>query len=177
MNTMPGYCNTEALSYIDDRLFKQTASFINPRGACCDISPKNAKMDFIKRYHGVDVEQIEISDLNTYPVVGRYDTVFCLEVIEHLQNPLFFMRNVQLILNKGGSIYLSCPGRPQFLWTEKHFIEYTPKHLKKWILDPLGLRIIRRKRIRINHPWWWYFRGIRPFFRIFLNYTNIYEIK
>lgn len=72
---------------------------------------------------------------------------------------------------------LSAPGRPKILWGEYHFREYTPAELQKWILNPLGLQIVRKKRVRIDHHWSFYFKGIRPFLRLFYGFTWIYEIK
>lgn len=107
----------------------------------------------------------------------RYSVITCFEVLEHLQNPLWFIRQLRLMLKPGGVIYLSAPGRQIPFWGEYHFLEYTPEHLQKWLLNPEGLEIVRFKKVRIPHPLRFYFSGIRPFLRLFVGYTNLYEIR
>jgi len=163
-----GYCDTETVWKVDKRLFEQTADFINIKGAWCDMGEDNAKARFIS-------EECRFTDNGRF--VGKYDTITCLEVLEHLQNPLFFLENIKSMMHKDSRLFLSMPGRMKLLWTEKHFREYTKKEFEKWLLKPLELEIIRSKRIRINQPWHFYFTGLRPLLRLFLNYTRIYEIR
>jgi len=177
----PGYCGNEIMIF-ERKLFTSVAWFINSlKGRVADMGCFNAKSSFIRRFLNHEIEQVDRNDFNFWDVPKDYKNVFdvilCLEVLEHLQNPLHFMRNVKAMLKEGGSIYLSLPSRPRFLWTKHHFFEMNKKHLLKWIFKPLGLEVIESKRIRINHPWHFYISGIRPFFRIFFNYTRIYEIR
>lgn len=179
-NTRPGYCDGKDVWVEQKHLFKKHAEFIRPMGECADIGCSNAKMEYIKSKFNIDVTQVNTKDFN-YDYIGvayknKFDTIFCFEVLEHLQNPLFFMGQLKEMLKPGGIIYLSTPGRPKILWTEHHFMEYKPNHLKKWILDPLELMVVRRKKIRTPHTVWFHLSGLRPFLRIFLNFTNIYEI-
>jgi len=177
----PGKCETKTLFYNDVKLFKRYCEFISPKGRCVDIGPENAKMEYIKKHFDIEVVQMDSEDFNWRHIYSdnyghTFQTVFCFEILEHLQNPLFFMREVKsLIRPSGGTLYLSTPGRIQWLWTDKHFIEMSPKRLQKWILEPLGLRIVRKQRLRIT-PSLRHF-GIRPIIRLFTNNTWIYEIK
>lgn len=180
MKSNPGICSNEAITIFDKKVFKGTLKFVKLNGKIADMGCMNIKSSFLAGSFRKHIEQIDF-DFNFDPLPQGYmqafDTILCLEVLEHLQNPLFFMKTMKQMLKKDGVIYLSTPARPRFLWTEHHFFEMNKKHLIKWIFNPLGLRIIRSKRIRIGHPWWFYLTGFRPFFRIFFNYTFIYEIK
>jgi SAM-dependent methyltransferase len=181
----PGYCEESTIWIKDERLFKQIASFIGYglRGTMADIGESNAKMEYLKDKLCWEVEQINEGDFNFDQICdikgndNIFDIIFCFEILEHLQNPLWFATQLKRSVVKDGTLFLSLPGRPKLLWTEHHFREYTPKELKKWILEPLGLKIIRKKKLRITRPFWFYFTGIRPFLRIFFDFTVIYEIK
>lgn len=165
----------------DQALFYSTAKFINAiHGRVADMGCFNAKSAYIGDKFNIDIEQID-GDFNFWKTpqgyINAFDFVLCLEVLEHVQNPLLFIDNIKRMLKPGGILFLSIPARPRFLWTEHHFFEMNKKHLTKWILNPLGLEIIDCKRLRIGRPWYFYFSGIRPFFRIFFNHTFIYKIK
>jgi len=41
--------------------------------------------------------------------IGKFDFVIATEIIEHLENPYFFLRNCLSILNKNGCLFLSTP--------------------------------------------------------------------
>ena len=46
---------------------------------------------------------------------GSYDGISCLEVIEHLENPWQFMREVFPLVRPGGYLFLSTPNTTSFL--------------------------------------------------------------
>ena len=116
----------------------------------------------------------------------KYNTVFCFEILEHLQNPLFFLMQIKSIMSEDGVLYLSTPNKPKFLWSEFHYNEISAKHMQKWLLDPLNMKIVRKKRLRMN-LWTDYLIGFRPFLRALknpmpliktlTNITWIYEIR
>lgn len=170
----------EELTKADKALFHSSAKFINalhPRVA--DMGCLNPKSAYIGIFFSVNIEQID-ADFNFWtPPQGyrnAFDFVLCLEVLEHLQNPLLFMQGIKEILKPGGVIYLSTLAFPRFLWTEYHFFEMSKKHLTKWIFSPLELKIVDYKRLRIGQPWYFYFSGARPFLRIFFNHIFIYKL-
>ena len=178
----PGICTKETvMNEADQALFLSTAIFINGlHSRVADMGCINAKSIYMGCFFNINIEQVE-GDFNFWTTpqgyIKAFDFVLCLEVLEHVQNQLLFIQNVRRMLKPGGILFLSLPARPRFLWVDYHFFEMNKKHLTKWILNPLGLEIIDCKRLRIGHPWCFYFTGIRPFFRIFLNYTFIYKIK
>jgi len=173
----PGICIKETVMTVEKRLFREVALFIGDiNGKVADIGCENAKSIYISKLFDVEIDQMDCDfNFESLPV-NKYDTILCLEVLEHLQNPLFFMKNLKLMLRKNGTIYLSMPARPQILWTRHHFFEMGRKHFNKWILEPLELRIVRYKKIMLWRAFWTYFTGFRPFLRLFFNYGFIYEI-
>lgn len=182
----PGYNTPEELLNIDRRLTRQTAEFIseiqlpdNP--ICGDVGILTPKIQAISTITGWEFHQLSAIDFNYEDPKNdkrvAFSLITCLETLEHVQNPLFLLDNLRKKMFRDSVLVLSLPGRPRFLWTEHHYHEITPKHLQKWLLDELGMKIVRQKKIRINMPWWRYFTGIRPFMRLFFNFTNIYEIR
>jgi len=180
MKPSPGICLTRTTMFDDKKLFKRTAKFIGSlNGKIADMGCENAKSNYLANYFNVEIDQVDYDFNFDFPLPKKYDTILCLEVLEHLQNPLFFMKNVKNMLTPKGVLYLSTPSRFRFLWTEKHFFEMSQRHLRKWILAPLDLKIMRSKSrgMTFKRPWWFYFTGIRPLFRLFFDNTRIYEIR
>jgi len=48
-------------------------------------------------------------DLKTYKLDSKFDIVFCIEVFEHLYDPITAMQNIYLFLKEGGTAYISVP--------------------------------------------------------------------
>lgn len=164
--------------YMPTKFYDRIIDFINPVGACADIGCKNPKMEYIKNKLNIRVHQINAYDFNDCNLSGyKFDTIFFFEVIEHIQNPLHLMTQVKTMLKEGGTIYLSSPARPQFLWTEYHFHEMKPERLQKWIFEPCGLVVKRKEKLKVPYPFWKFFPGIRPIFRLFFTHTWIYELQ
>ena len=134
-------------------------------------------MKRLEQLTGWNITNIFGFDFNYPPVPDkRYDLVICLETLEHVQNPLSFMKYLSESITDDGEIFLITPARMRFLWTEHHFFEMSGDHIQKWLLDILGLKITHRKRVRITYPLRFYFTGIRPFLRLFFSHTWMYRI-
>lgn len=137
-----------------------------------DIGINNKKIEYIKQKTCIFVVQINSVDFNFAKLSGQFDVIFCFELLEHLQNPLWFMKQLKSILNDNGMIYLTMPNN--LIWSPYHFFEMSPRHFSKWILIPLDLKIVKYKRLKA--PVIFRF-GIRPLIRFLLNSTYIYKIK
>lgn len=156
-----------------------------------DIGVKNTKSELLKSYLNIEIEQVFTDDFNFDKInVGKkYDVVFCFEILEHLMNPLWFLKQVKGMIKDGGVLYLSTPYRIQYLWAEAHFHEMSHKRIQRWLLSPIGLNIVRKKRLRFIKEYRQFLIGFRPIYRllrtgnfapilnIFFSYTNIYEIR
>jgi len=192
----PGYCHDidiEPETRGHRKRARQIADFVHPRpsDSVADIGKKNTKSELLKKYLDIEIDQVYADDFNfdTFQTAKKYDVVFCFEVLEHLQNPLWFLKQVKGLIKDDGIIYLSTPYRIEYLWSELHFHEMSHTRIQRWLLSPLGLKILRKKRMRYIKEYRQFLIGIRPIFRllttfnfapilnIFFTYTFIYEIR
>jgi len=61
----------------------------------------------------------------------KFDIITSFEVIEHLDNPLDFIRNLKNLLKPGGKIILSTPCRERIFPNLAHW-DFPPNHLTRW---------------------------------------------
>ncbi|HEX3358404.1 MAG TPA: class I SAM-dependent methyltransferase [Tepidisphaeraceae bacterium] len=92
----------ERFEYKANLLHKRIAE-INPETIGIDIDPEGAAVLNRQGYH-VLVENVETMDLGR-----QFDTIVAGEIIEHLENPGLFMRNMHKHLKPGGTIIISTP--------------------------------------------------------------------
>ena len=68
--------------------------------------------------------------------LGTFDVVFCLEVMECLWNPLVALENLNLLLKKGGLLYISFPFvYPMHYPVEYDFMRYTQEGAHKLLSE------------------------------------------
>lgn len=179
----PGYETTEQLWSSDPRILQKFVitkilPFIREVYGrdFYDIGEKNPRMEHLKYcWRSIWVKQINSGDFNFDELEApKVDGVFCFEVLEHLQNPLFFMR--QLMKLTDGNIYVLMPENPRWLWHPMHFMEMKKKHFERWILNPLDLRIVRQKKILFVSSWKVYLIGLRPLLKLIAGKIKFMDI-
>lgn len=165
------------LKNAEKRRYTRTVKFIGKviNSPVADISPPSPMSEYIEKYylqvytkdeliieyiHGIDYNFDKLS-------TKKFKTIFCFEVLEHLQNPLLFMKNIVELMDDDSVLYMSIPARPKLLWPEYHYNEIYPKHFEKWILNLVGLKIVKLKFSRFN-KWFSFKIGLRPVLRLFL---------
>jgi hypothetical protein len=179
----PGYETTEQLwspnpNYLKKFVDKKIIPFllVNPGDYCFDLGEANPRMEYLKKQMKLEVVQIDSEDFNFDTLPSKTaDVVFAFEVVEHLQNPLWFMNQLKKLVDSG-CIYIIIPENPKWLWHEMHFFEMDRKHFEKWLIKPLDLRINRHKKIIFIPSWKAYLIGFRPLFRLLTGKTTIYEM-
>ena len=185
MDLKPGFESTEQLWSPNPKILQKFADkhiipFLKAGGIkegdlCYDIGEYNPRIKYIAEQMGLEIETIDACDFNWnswYDYDDSFTNIFAFEVVEHLQNPLFFMRELKAIMTENGSIYLIIPCNPRLLWHEMHFFEMDRKHFEKWILAPLKLKIVRYKKIYFFPSWKTYLIGFRPLWRVLTGKTN-----
>ncbi len=190
LSQYPGYNSPEFLAEQGkDKYFQMTcveyAIFVSRGGfgnPAYDIGADNPKIQFIREMLGREIHSLDFGqdDFNRVRIQVPADakTIFCLSILEHLTNPAFFLENITRNMGQYTTLYLSTPARMGILQNKDcHFHEIEQGKLIRWLLEPAGLTVIRKSKIRVFHPWYFYLMGFRAFLRLFFDYTNIYEIR
>jgi len=169
----PGYTSYDDLWDVKfpriEKHVNMIISFLDlPEGAqCLDWGAENPRMNYMKKKMGIKVDQFAPPDLNFASYKGkRYDAVFAFYIVEHLQNALWNVRQMKNAVKEGGSIYIALPENPMWLWGEDHYFEMRYNHFVKWILNPLGLKVVGNKKIFFVENKKAYLIGARPLLRI-----------
>jgi len=153
---------------------------IKDGAVCMDVGSANPRMEYMKRKTGLNVLQLEVNDLN-FDEIGKLqiwwsggiaDVFFVFDVIEHLQNPLWFMNQLKEAIRSDGSIYVLYPCNPRWLWHPIHYNEIPPDHFIRWIAHPLELEVVRQKKI-IDINWKAYLIGFRPLWKVLSGQTPL----
>lgn len=107
----------------------------------------------------LQVQYTDVSDRETYPT-ERFDTVICLNVIEHLQDDVQALRNIRGSLEKNGRAIVLVPNGPGLFGSLDralaHFRRYTLQDLQE-ACKSVGFRIEKVLKFnRIGAPGWWW---------------------
>lgn len=156
-------------------------------------------------FHGVDVntrrlenifqpeswqlKQADVQDGLPYDD-DRFDVVICEQVLEHLRNPDFVVKELSRVLKPKGLLVVGVPIFPRPLASIRHFIrglgikwsthdqEFTLRSINKMVADTEALESLEARGFRIasgglfyyleNFRWWWRFnlflgRTLTPF--------------
>lgn len=115
-------------------------------------------------------------------VGGRtFDTVIAGELIEHLERPYDFLREVRATIRPGGRLVLSTPnplGFPTLLleiaqsrrwfYTSEHTYYFSPRWVRR-LLERSGFRLVRIRSVGVWMP-----RGYIPWSPVWCSYQLIY---
>jgi len=107
----------------------------------------------------LQVHYTDASAGETYPE-EQFDTVICLNVVEHLENDYQALRNIRSSLTKTGRAIILVPNGPQLYGSLDevlgHYRRYTQKQLRD-VCERAGFRVERVLKFnRIGAPGWWW---------------------
>jgi glycosyltransferase involved in cell wall biosynthesis/phospholipid N-methyltransferase len=105
------------------------------------------------------VARTNAMERDTYPRGQSFDTVVCLNVVEHVEDDLRALRNIRDVLEDGGRAIILVPYGPGLYGTLDevlgHFRRYTVEQLTA-VADQAGFRIERVLKFnRPGVPAWW----------------------
>jgi SAM-dependent methyltransferase len=144
------------------------------KAPCADCGEPNPYANLLANHYNLAIKAIDI-DLDREAIPGKYNTIFCFEVLEHLYNPLFCLEQIYNALNETGILYLSIPYHIKLLWGKRHFHEIDDKRMF-WLFDAAGFRIVKKDKISVRWELWKHFTGFRPLLRLFSK-TRIYKLE
>jgi glycosyltransferase involved in cell wall biosynthesis/phospholipid N-methyltransferase len=126
-----------------------------------DINPQYldylANMRLGKPY--LQVDRIDLGDAACFaPWAGRFDSVVCLNVLEHVEDPIASLRNIHSALEPGGRLVLYVPQGPELYSTLDevlgHRCRYTKESLRRE-LEETGYSIVSMEDFnRVSVPGW-----------------------
>ena len=96
----PAICVT---SYRTRNAGNSTVNYNHPGTLGVDIDPEGAAVLNKQGYHVI------VADVETMDLGKQFDTIVAGEIIEHLENPGLFLRNMHKHLKPGGVIIVSTP--------------------------------------------------------------------
>jgi SAM-dependent methyltransferase len=93
-----GYFSKMVGDYVEQRLGRAPRAVLS----ACDLFPEYF------RYSGVPCDPIDATGQFPY-ADGTFDVACSLEVVEHLEDPFHFMRELHRIVRPGGKVFVSTP--------------------------------------------------------------------
>lgn len=166
-NTQEEIDNLNSLTKYILKLAKSLDEFKEP---VADIGILNKKVIVIKEIHKIEIEQIGIGqDWNNGVFSEKlYGTILFFDTLEHLVNPLVFMKSVNRLLIEGGIAYISIPQRPMWLWTKHHWHEIEPSRCEH-LFKEAGFK----KEWGKKNSYWKFSPGFVPLVRYFYDKTTL----
>ena len=163
----------------------------------CGIKPYKNLFRHCESYVGVDIEKENVQNLADFTYDGKtfpfedetFDSAICSEVLEHVFEPNFFLKQINRVVKKNGFIIFSVP----FLFGEHEqpydYARYTSFGLKH-ILKEENFEILSQVKLGnnlstlsqlLNHYFYnklyknknFFFRGISIFIFSFVNLVGI----
>ncbi len=112
------------------------------------------------------IYQIDFSDkelASRYPeLIGQFDTVFALNVVEHIEDHVQTMKNAKLLLKKGGNVVILVPAfQSLFNGFDRqlgHYRRYTEASLKN-LLEAADFNVVYSQYFNFIGALGWYFSG------------------
>jgi 2-polyprenyl-3-methyl-5-hydroxy-6-metoxy-1,4-benzoquinol methylase len=108
----------------------------------------------------LQVDRIDLEDGATFaPWAGKFDTVICLNVLEHVRDPLLALRNMHGALEPGGKLVLYVPQGPALFSSLDevlgHRCRYTKESLRRE-LEATGFEVQSLRDFnRLGVGGWW----------------------
>lgn len=119
--------------------------------------------DTFKNYPNMEARQCDISSPDALePEKGRFDSIVCFNVLEHIKDDDRALRNMRALLREGGHLCLIVPAFQSIYGsmdrTDNHYRRYSkPGLLKK--VNGAGFKVIRLKYLNMPGFFGWWFNG------------------
>lgn len=101
---------------------------------CWGVDFDESVIKVAKNYFGL--KNVFVADLNSFfdgtmTEFPKFDIITSFEVIEHLDNPLYFIEGVAKLLKPNGKFIISVPSRER-LFVDSYYWDFPPSHLSRW---------------------------------------------
>jgi glycosyltransferase involved in cell wall biosynthesis/phospholipid N-methyltransferase len=155
--------------YIGDRVLEIGAGIGNmslhlmPRSVywATDVNPNY--VDYLVSLRAtrpyMDVAHVDASAQATFPAGQTFDTVVCLNVVEHLEDDLGALRNIWSVLDDGGRAIILVPCGPQLYGTLDEVLGHCRRYTVEQLVDvSQRAGFVVEQVLKFNRPgvagWW-----------------------
>lgn len=137
-----------------------TLSDLNPQ-YCSQLKNKYEKRDAVKEIILLDIAETPFKELYK-PLLGKFDTIIALNVIEHIKDDLMAFENCKNLLAPGGRIVILVPAF-NFLYNSfdkelGHYRRYTGNDLSEKMIHA-GFNVIHRQYFNMPAMFGWFISG------------------
>jgi len=145
-----------------------------------DIGSRSPMTERLEKELNMKVSNTEGDlDVSFYFPFAIYDAIIYSHTIEHQFNPLFTLLELRKhlgFINKDCPVYILLPRRTKMLWVPTHYHEID-NYRFKMLMKRARFKIISKRYYKSWREWWKYFRGIRPFIRLFIDWNVCYKVE
>jgi len=127
--------------------------------------------------------QADVKDISSVLQGFVFDTIICGELIEHLEDPYQFLRDLKSLMTAASVLLLTTPnpltptvlpfeivGSKKYFFTSEHTYYFLPRWVER-LLERSGFELIKKYSIGFGYP---FFRLPSP---IWMSYQIIYKAK
>jgi SAM-dependent methyltransferase len=137
-NILGRNCNTVLEVGCGPGVFYKSWNSLNISWSGIDINP------YWKEFG--EKNEVPISNESTNSIKEKYDIIMAHQVIEHVEDPISFMKSLKLLLNPGGIIHLELPNQDSFTARLRR-VSSILSYDYGFIQPPMHLRAYRKRTI------------------------------
>jgi len=138
--------------------------YFDDRELCCvDINDKHIKAleEKYKSYTNIKIVKTDISR-NFHNIKKQFDTVLCINILEHVEDDLNMLINIYNLVKQGGKFVLVLPAFQSIYGTideaDNHYRRYNKKDIKK-VLDIAKFKDVNISYTNMAGFFGWYYHG------------------
>jgi SAM-dependent methyltransferase len=148
---------------------------LQPGQKILDIGERNPLTERLEGRNGVKIDNTNVDLDYAIPIKDDiYDVLICSHIIEHLFNPLFFLKALYWVMEDNATLYIIAPIKPYWITPARcHFHEMDYRNFKR-LVHKAGFRVVDWYEYSVPIP----FRfSLRNWLRRFYKEYSIVTLK
>ena len=149
------------IKFLINNFYDPKFNFLKKKVLDLGCGPQNLKSIFEKnqcRYTGYDINDYNFETDEIKKTV-KYDLIISLAVLEHLNDPTHFIKNIKNLLKKNGYLYLTTPNinftKNKFYNDYTHKKPYTPESIKSLFVHSKFKNVKVFPGLRLKNKWFY----------------------
>jgi SAM-dependent methyltransferase len=122
-------------------LIIKSGKFSGSRIIAADIDEET--IAYAKKRYGNPAIHFVCRDAMSFSGAPEFDSIICLETVEHVKDPGLFVQGLYGLLKAGGVLIISAPVTPSTDGNPYHLSDFSPGSFKKLFL-PFGLTLVNQ---------------------------------